>query len=492
MEACDVRTLTIILSLALVSTPVLADVVQRDAAPYGHQPLTSGELEAIYTAGTDGEPWTQDAKLEPDEPRPNEWTGYAVDMDGDTVVIGAPSDPDANRAGRAFVYEHGPDGWSQSATLTGDQPGDMFGFAVAIEDDTVVVGAPKGDTPDAGFAGGVHIYERGEEGWTKTSTFAGDDSHLGDAFGSALALEGDTLVVGAYAHEIQGLDGAGSAYVFHRNADGWQQTAKLQAPEPSYYTRFGRAVDAEAGTILVGAYLHSGEERYGGTAYLFEKDDADSGWTQVTQLNPNTPGAYHFFGYAVALHGSTALVGAPGQHNFDYPGAVYVYARGNEGTWNQAAHLEGDGDPENTFGRSIAFDGRLAVIGATSADDLDIPDGIPPAPSQGNYDGSGAAFLYTGDSGTWSLEGKLVAEDRSNHGPVVTDQGAPPWDYDRFGSDVALSDSRIIAGSSGDDTPAGKDTGSAYIFRPGCQGETISLPASPPLPPCLRVGGDAL
>lgn len=484
-EACDVRTLTIILSLALVSTPVLADVVQRDALPAWHQPQPAGELEAIYAGESDGEPWTQDAKLEPSEPRPNEWAGYAVDIDGDTAVVGATSFPPLDRPGRAFIYERGPNGWTQTATLTGDNPGDIFGTDVAIQDDTIVIGAPWGDTPDAEFAGGVHIFERTASTWTKTATFAGQDSTLGDDFGSALALDGDLLVVGARNNAPGGVDGAGSVYVFERSSDGWTQVAKLIADEPAYGAWFGHAVDLDEGTILVGSYRYSAEVKQGGTAYLFEKKSDGSGWAQTIQFRPGTPERFHTYGFAVAIDDDLILIGEPGRWDFSYPGTVYIYERAEDGAWTETTQLHGDRDPENTFGQELDLEGQRAIVGAPTADDIDIPGDLPPAPNQETFDGSGAVFVYHREDGSWLREAKLMASDRGHFGPVAADQGAPPWGYDRFGFGAALSGATIIVGAYGDDPGSTEDAGAAYIYTPGCDGHPVPPLVSPPLTPCL-------
>lgn len=435
--------------------------------------------------------WTQEAKLQAADPHREDWAGYAVDIDGGTAVVGAPSYPLLDRAGRAFIYDHGPNGWTHTATLIGDQTGDLFGYAVAIQGDTLAIGAPWGDTPDAAFAGGVHLYQRVGTTWSKTDVIAGQDSTLTDEFGATLSLDGDLLIVGARSEDPGGVTDAGAAYVFKPGTEGWHQAAKLVADDPSYGAWFGHALDADDGTIIIGAHRYGEQQKYGGTAYVFEPDANETAWTQTTQLWPPEPSRFHTFGFAVATEDGTALIGEPGRWGLDEPGTVHVYERTESGAWKPAAQLHGDRDPETSFGWAIDLQGTRAIIGAPTADDLDIPGPYPGGLSPDPLHGSGAAFIYeNGADGAWHRFAKLVPNDSGMVGPVASEDGLSSWTYDRFGFAVAQSSDRALVGAYGHDTNASARAGAGYTYTPGCEGQPLPSQVSPPLGPCLSAGGD--
>lgn len=464
------RLAALLAGLLLASTVTLPTLVP--AAP-GSQP------------GDSEEAWSQDAKLQADEPRPRELAGFDVELEGSIAVVGAPAFAANNQPGRVFVFEQGTNGWTQTATLTGDQGGDSFGRSVALEADTLVVGAPRGDTPDAGFAGGVYVYERTADGaWARTDVFAAEDSTLGDKFGSSVALDGDVLAVGAKEDKPNGIDREGSAYVFQRTDAGWEQQAKLVPDDPDQLARFGYDIDVEDGTVLVGVLSHDGQTIAGGTAFVFER--RSTGWEQTAQLWPSDPGSFHRFGASVSLDGDQAAIGAPGQKWFDYPGAAYVFERQSSSTWTEVARVDGDDDPENTFGDSVQLSQDRLVVGARSADDLDYPERLPTLSHQGGLMGSGAVFVYDETGDGWQQTAKIMANDRGHLGPVSIDDGADPadWDWDSFGTSVALDANRLLVGAPQDDNDGGDAAGGTYLFTPGCPLLATPSSLSPPAPAC--------
>lgn len=442
-----------------------------------------------------GDVWAQEAKLQAEEPRPREWAGYSVDIAGSIAVVGAPSHTEDSRPGRAFIFDEGPDGWQQVGTLEGDHAGDLFGHSVAVDGNRVVVSAPHGDTPDAAFAGGVYIFEQetqeNQTRWVQTAVFAGEDSTTGDEFGTSVALDGDTLVAGAKGDTPTGLEHGGSAYVFELGPDGWVQEAKLVPNDPDERAKFGFDTAVDGNTVLVGVLSHDGQENAGGTAFLFEKMPG-GGWEQTTQLWPSQPGAFHRFGYSVSLDGNMAAIGAPGLPWFDHPGEVYIFGQSPDGEWTELDRLEGDGDEEETFGASVDLRGTHLAAGAPTADVFDYPGELPSPPGQGSALGSGAVFLFQQEEEVWRQTGKLMADDRGSVGQLSLDDGTNPatWERDRFGWDVSLNSDHLLVGSFRDDTGAGDETGSAYIFSAGCPDQTVPSLAPLPPPSCLSPFGD--
>ena len=174
--------------------------------------------------------------------------GRSIAVDGDTLVIGAPeedsdggSGPDDNsqsNAGAAYVYTRSGNGaWVQVAFLktSVSRPLDQFGYSVAISGDTIVVGAPAIGVTTLGRA---HVFVRERDGsWSEQTVLQSDNTIRRDLFGQAVAIDGDTVIVGAPGEDRGGVDplpptftdNAGAAYVFFRDRnDDWSQRARLR------------------------------------------------------------------------------------------------------------------------------------------------------------------------------------------------------------------------------------------------------------------------
>ena len=189
---------------------------------------------------------------------------------------------DESEKGAAYVLAKDSSGaWSQVAKLTASdgEAGDIFGWSVAVDWDTVVVGARYDDS--------AYVFTKPGTGWataTETAKLTASDGVVGDWFGQSVAVDGDTVVVGASEH-----DGSGSAYVFTKAADSvWTdatQTAKLTASDGDDFDEFGKSVAVDGDTAVAGAPNNDGY----GSAYVFIKPAA--GWDDATQTAKLTPGA---------------------------------------------------------------------------------------------------------------------------------------------------------------------------------------------------------
>jgi len=200
-----------------------------------------------------GATWTQQAKLTATDGAASDFFGHAVAVDAGTIVVGAYWDDDkGDYSGSAYVFTRTGGTWTQQAKLvpadgTAD---DWFGSSVAVDGDTVVVGAHLDD--DKGIdSGSVYVFVRTGATWTQQAKLTAADGAADDRFGWAVAVDADTIVVGAYGDDDKGID-SGSVYVFTRTGGTWTQQAKLTAPDGAANDYFGRAVAVDAGTIVVG------------------------------------------------------------------------------------------------------------------------------------------------------------------------------------------------------------------------------------------------
>src|SRR5690606_1013999 len=188
----------------------------------------------------------------------------------DTALVGAPLEDSVGfDAGAAYVFVRGGGSWGQQAKLmAGDTAaGDQFGWSVGPDGGTGGVGALRGDDGciDGGGAYGV---VRGGGGWGQQDKLTAADTAADDFFGWSVALDGDTALVGALREDDGGID-AGAAYVFVRGGGSWSQQAKLVAGDAEAWDQFGWSVALDGDTVLVGAY---GEDDGGadtGAAYVF-------------------------------------------------------------------------------------------------------------------------------------------------------------------------------------------------------------------------------
>ena len=287
--------------------------------------------------------------------------GSALALGVDRALVGAPlADGVGFNSGAAYVFERGPSGWSETAVLAPAAlaAGDGFGHAVALSGDRALVGAPF-DGGAGAQAGAAYVFERTPAGWALEAELGAATGKASDRFGSAVALDGDVALVGAYLDDDGGLN-TGSASLFERGPGGWVQTAQLLASARKFGAEFGVAVALSGGRALVGA---PGED----AAYVFE--EGPGGWSEVARLTAAAAAAGDDFGRSVALDGDWAAVGAPHRDDLGLSaGAAYLFRRDAAG-WGEAAVLQAAGGAAgDQHGHAVALSGDRVVSGAWKAD----------------------------------------------------------------------------------------------------------------------------
>jgi len=356
----------------------------------------------------------------------NDAFGWSAAVDGNTMVIGAQYATVSGNgyAGKAFVFTRSGATWTQAAVLTSATPlvSQGFGSAVAISGNTIVVGA-QSDTGRTGVAlcGAVYVFTGSGATWSQVAKLITTDSASYDFLGSSVALDGDTIVAGAYGKTQFGNSNfvPGYAYVFTKPAAGWQnmtETAKLSASNPTNNAQFGYSVALSGNTIAVG-----GQNTH--AAYIFVKPGAT--WTNMTEttrvVSPAGAGIDDYFSYSVALVGDTLVAGAPQTTvgaNANQ-GAVYVFHRSGT-TWTQTAKITAaDGGVNDYFGFPVALSPSNAmVIGAPNA-------------TRSGQGYAGAAYEYTLTGSSWT---QFAAWTSS---AIAAGDG--------FGSAVAISSRNTVA-----------------------------------------------
>ncbi len=419
----------------------------------------SFQIRAVNASGEG--PASNSASATPRAPKPAKPTGLGA-VASDTRVTLSWDNPGNSTITGYELAEVIPEDW---LTASGGAAGAHFGISVAIDGDTAVVGADRANDR----RGSAYIFTRDSTGdWTQQVKLDGEET--GDQFGWSVAVDGDTVVVGAHAYDGEDasnttLVNSGAAYVITKpdtdaNGDGstdwtdWNSldddgraglTAKLAPTVPEEYAFFGGSVALAGNTLAIGSRLYdAGGRLSAGAAYVFTKDSGTGVWSQAAKLTASTSLQLAYLGYSLAVDGDTVLAGAYGDDTVFGElgsGSAYVFDK-PPGGWtdgNETAKLTAsDRQPSGYFGFSVALDGDTAVIGASQHSD------------PGTGAGSGAAYVFARESGVWGEKARLTPSDAAAG--------------DNFGVSVAVEDGTVVVGSWQDDDN-GRNSGSAYVFE---------------------------
>jgi len=423
--------------------------------------------------------------------------GKSVALSGDTLAVGAPfessmatgingdqTDNSAPKSGAVYVFVRSGGIWSKQAYIkaSNTDANDQFGTSVALNGDTLVVGAPFessnstvinfGQSDDsASYAGAVYVFVRSGGTWTQQAYVKGSNTAPSDQFGSSVALDGDTLVAGAPS--------SGKVYMFIRSNTTWTQQGYMNAVGIG----FGWSVAVSGDTLAVGAPFESSNATVingdqndtsapdAGAAYVFVRSGGT--WSQEAYVKAFNTDIGDNFGWSVALSGDTLAVGAPledsnaqGIDGDQYDnsakdaGAVYVFSRDNS-AWSQQAYLKAsNSDPGDNFGWSVAVSGDVLAVGAPLEDSNSTLINIGQSDNSAQY--AGAAYVFVRSGGIWTQQEYVKA---SNADP-----------YDWFGYSVALDRGTVAVGAVQEDSDAtgvngdqtdnsALDSGAAYVFQ---------------------------
>lgn len=362
---------------------------------------------------------------------------------------------------------------------------DLFGQALAIDGDTLVIGSR--DRAGGADSGAVLVFRDDNGRWVEEQILRASNADDGDRFGHSVAIDGDMIAVGAPLEDSSSwlqpdsndLLDSGAVYVFERSGGQWQQTAFIKQTDPRAGDQLGTSVALEGGLLITGAPRdNSGEliafppvERNDdvGAAHLFLLEDG--AWLHFYTYRRDAPEANDFFGASVAIDSEAIAVGTPFAGGGD--GLVILYSRttGLEQVLRPTTDAGGD-----RFGYGLALDGGRLAIGAPGDDAAD--------PAQTDCE-SGAVYVFELDAGdSWRADGKLYASNRACG--------------QHFGARVAVEDWLVAVGAFGESSDAtgiipsdqaptdtaATEAGAAYLFgrRGDGWGERLFVKASNPDP----------
>lgn len=466
---------------------------------------------AAYVFFRSGNSWTQQAYLKASNRETLDGFGATVAVSGDTVVVGAPqessgdtgpqsnqADNSAPQAGAAYVFVRTGTVWSQQSYLKSSNTaaGDIFGWSVAASGETVLIGAHSEDSDATGVnhptgqasnsaleSGAAYVFIRSGTTWTQQAYLKASNTAADDRFGFAVALSGETAVVGS-RWESGVAAKSGAAYVFIRSGTAWTQQAYLKASNPGVNDYFSNSLAISGDLIAIGSPYEASSATGvngnqsddsvagAGAVYLFGR--SGTVWSQQAYLKASNTGAGDGFGWAVAISGTTTLSGAwleaggaagiNGNQNDDSApatGAGYVFIK--TGTvWSQQAYVKASNSSANDqFGWSVAISGDTAVIGAPQ--ESSSATGVNGNQADNSAFKAGAAYVFVRSGGVWSQQAYLKASN------------AEALDF--FGWSVAVSGDIVIVGAPEEDSAAfgvnpvngqtsnaKPSSGAAYIF----------------------------
>ena len=368
----------------------------------------------------------------------------AVAISGNNLLISAVGDDEEESSGTAsseatYLFDaltgETVTTFLNPASVEGQSSGDRFGFAVAIETDQVLIGAPSDDT-EASNTGTAHLFDAltGE----LQQTFLNPTPDEVDEFGYSLDISNNQVIIGA-PFDDTGAPNTGAAYLFDALTGELQQT--FLNPTPDAGDLFASTVAIDDNNVLIGAPLDDAKVSNSGAAYLF---DAQTGELQQTFINPKG-GVGDVFGSAVAIDDNLVLIGVRGDDAGEMnSGTAYLFdAETGEllQTFFNPKPAIGD-----AFGISVALDDGKALISASAADDGE------------ENSNSGKAYLF--DTETGQL--------------LETFANPTPAEGDLFGNAVAIEGGNVLIGAFGDDTE--DSSGAAYLFQTEIEPENPEPP----------------
>lgn len=335
----------------------------------------------------------------------------------------------------------------------------------------------------AASSGAVYVFTRTGTTWTQQAYLKASNTGVEDQFGLSVALNGDTLVVGAPFEDsgATGVNGdqtsssapdSGAVYVFTRTGTAWSQQAYIKASNTSADDQFGFSVALSNDTLAVGALVEDSSADNSGAVYVFTR--TGTSWTQQAYLKASNTGSDDWFGITVALDGDTLAVGAnkedsngtgvnsgtEANNSASDSGAVYVFTRTGT-SWTQQAYIKAfNTSVGDEFGRRVALSGDTLAVGAYREDSNGI--GVNSGAENNNsVPDSGAVYVFTRTGTSWTQQAYIKASNaRANN---------------RLGYAIALQGNTLVAGSSGEDSGStgvggdenntgATDSGAAYVF----------------------------
>lgn len=394
----------------------------------------------------------------------NDHFGISSAIDDDILVIGSYGDDctAGENCGSAYLYrlDRRTNTIEHIAKLTAKnaKPYHYFGYCVAINGDTIVVGNFRYDPVGVQDGGYAYIFEKPADGWTnmhETAILSASDSKVSQNFGTSVDIDDNTVVVGNSNHSCKNGDMCGAAYIFRKPSDGWgdmNETAKLTASDGKMFDFLGGNVAVNEGTVVLGASGKDCDAGDGcGAAYVYIKPLY--GWNNKDEnfvITASDASFSDYFGGSVAVNGHTIAIGSPGNNCQDGEncGAIYVFNKlmlTQEINHERTKLTSSKRTASSWLGSSLNVANGYIVSGAPGAA-CDIGQNC------------GMGYLFSKSIGGW---GNSSTENES-----AVFSAAVAIANSRFGASAAMtSDGYIVVGAPDTDIVSKKKAGAAYLYK---------------------------
>jgi hypothetical protein len=438
--------------------------------------LLSMVSSLIICSSIEAQSWELKQKLGSTDQEPADNLGISVAISDSFMIAGAwweegqdDINLPINSSGAAYIYRLGTDGnWTEVQKLISPNREVLgyFGYYVAIDGHYILVGAFNEDHSGAGNAGIVYAYHlNASDTWVLDDSLMLSNPSNNDYFGSNLSIGGEYALIGAYNQDTDASGGnmlqdAGAAYVFKRQPDNtWTEISKLVAPDREAGDNFGKYVDIDETGVVIGAFkkdesfglLESGVA-YGAYCAACNFDNLTS--AVLRRFAPADQNSFEAFGWDVAISGEWTIIGKssesdqPGGGTGSNTGAAYFFHWENNQWVEKQKVYATDVSTGAHFGRAVAMDGSVCVIGAGNE--------WEDANGQNSLSGAGAAYIFElQGNNQWMPVEKLAGTRRAIN--------------DLFGEDaVDVSGSQVVVGAWLADTITNVeviDGGAIYIFE---------------------------
>tara|TARA_B100000902_G_scaffold193050_1_gene184475 strand:- start:72 stop:9053 length:8982 start_codon:yes stop_codon:yes gene_type:complete len=430
----------------------------KKSSPILHLPMqeTSGsKLCNIGTSKIDVRKFpkfstTQTQTLVPTSGDANDVFGSAIDLNDDFIIVGDHNE-DANNKGTVYVFNNnGNNTWGSSNNendklrATSRVNNALFGTSVAISGNTIIVGAPGEDVTanaTADDTGCVYVFTYSGSAWSQSQRLTASDAAAGDKFGTSVAISGNTFIVGAPNENTE----AGQVYVFNYDSSTWSQNSILAASSRVTNAYFGNNISIFNNQIFISAY---GEHQTAGSTadntgcvYVFNYNG--SSWYQTQRLTASDATADDKFGSSLCVSNDILLIGAPEENTEQ--GQVYIFNYDSSAkNWSQDTSniLQADSRADYVFftyfGYSVGFSNNKIIVGAYKT---------------GTNKGKIHEFYYNNST-------KYI-------GPIIDGDA----DNDLFGQTLKVHNDKLIIGVPGDNS----GEGAVYFYKAD---NTITAPST--------------
>lgn len=354
----------------------------------------------FYSKNTSGN-WVFNHKVVGDPHRPQLTLGQDLGISGNYAVISTHNDDfdkneanELNGSGSALIFKKNASGtWIRQQKLTAGNriEFDLFAWTSAISGTTAILGAPHHDYDQAmgnylSSSGAVYVFEKdNSETWNQVVKLVASDRQTSDFFGFEIDINDDLIAVGSMHNDtdengLNPLEKAGAAYIFQKDSTGaWQELQKLVASDRDSMSFFGESISVQKDVIMVGAHRNKTDEfaanpmYRSGAVYVFERNENGT-WEEAQKLVPTSRNKGDLFGGAIDVMGDYAVIGASGHaqdengnDSLNASGATYVFSRNEFGNWvEREKFVPNDRRKSDGFGLWLSMSESDVFIGSSN------------------------------------------------------------------------------------------------------------------------------